>query len=151
VLPTGHQFAPFQQGADRTVDSDADANGLSPLVQVQAGKANRDIDAGMIKLGSVGDFVWRDLNGNGIQDPDEPGVPGIVVRLLGAQGSAVGDTLTGRDGKYQFDGLEPAKKYQVQFVLPTGYAFAPFQQGNDPTVDSDAGPGGKSPFFQVAR
>jgi hypothetical protein len=31
---------------------------------------------------TIGDFVWHDLNANGIQDEGEPGVPDVVVNLL---------------------------------------------------------------------
>ncbi|HEX6882097.1 MAG TPA: SdrD B-like domain-containing protein, partial [Planctomycetota bacterium] len=31
--------------------------------------------------GRIGNFVWHDLDGNGIQDPGEPGLPGVRVLL----------------------------------------------------------------------
>jgi hypothetical protein len=31
--------------------------------------------------GIIGDFVWNDLNANGVQDAGEPGLPGVQVRL----------------------------------------------------------------------
>jgi hypothetical protein len=27
---------------------------------------------------TIGDFVWEDLNTNGIQDPDEPDIQGVI-------------------------------------------------------------------------
>ena len=35
----------------------------------------------------IGDRVWRDLNANGLQDPGEPGLAGVVVRLTDSQGN----------------------------------------------------------------
>ncbi|SDM68334.1 hypothetical protein SAMN05660860_03009, partial [Geoalkalibacter ferrihydriticus] len=32
--------------------------------------------------GSIGDFVWNDLNQNGLQDAGEPGISGVTVNLL---------------------------------------------------------------------
>jgi hypothetical protein len=31
--------------------------------------------------GSIGDYVWKDMNGNGLQDPSEIGIPGVQVSL----------------------------------------------------------------------
>jgi serine-aspartate repeat-containing protein C/D/E len=38
----------------------------------------------------IGDRVWSDLNGNGIQDPGEPGIAGVTVSLV--------DQFTGNPG-----------------------------------------------------
>ena len=40
-------------------------------------------------LGSVGDFVWNDMDGDGIQDAAEPGIPDITVRLTNSAGQTV--------------------------------------------------------------
>ena len=37
--------------------------------------------------GMVVDFVWLDLNKDGIQDPGEPGIGGVEVKLYRKQGS----------------------------------------------------------------
>ena len=36
------------------------------------------IDFGFTGPGIIGDFVWSDLNCNGIQDANEPGIPGVT-------------------------------------------------------------------------
>ena len=36
--------------------------------------------------GTIGNFVWNDLNGNGVQDPGEPGIAGVTVRLYSPYG-----------------------------------------------------------------
>src|SRR6185369_10761680 len=58
--------------------------------------------------GTVGDRVWKDLNGNGIQDNGEPGISGVVVTLNGtdAHGQAISLTATtDANGNYQFNNL----------------------------------------------
>ena len=52
--------------------------------------------------GAVGDFVWEDLNGNGLQDEDEPGVADVTVTLLDLAGDTVATTQTDSEGHYQF-------------------------------------------------
>ncbi len=37
-----------------------------------------------VQVGSIGDTVFNDLNGNGVEDSGEPGLPDISVNLIGA-------------------------------------------------------------------
>ena len=87
---------------------------------------------------SLGDFVWRDLNGNGVQDPTEPGLPGITVRLLSCNGTMLQSTTTDAAGRYSFTGL-PVGSYRVVFVAPAGsnLVVSPAGQGGDVAKDSD--------------
>ncbi|MDQ2695539.1 MAG: hypothetical protein M3Z21_09235 [Pseudomonadota bacterium] len=56
----------------------------------------------------LGDFVWNDLNENGIQDPGEPGIDGVKVTLFDANTlQMVAMTLTASGGQYLFDNLDP--------------------------------------------
>jgi hypothetical protein len=90
----------------------------------------------------VGDFVWNDLNGNGVQDPGEPGIPGVSVELIGSGGTQVGPTVTtAADGSYSL-GCVPAGTYTVQFTLPAGSTDVPTgtDVGTDRTVDSNTSP-----------
>src|SRR4051812_33965544 len=32
---------------------------------------------------TIGDFVWNDVNANGVQDSGEPGIPGVTLTLTG--------------------------------------------------------------------
>lgn len=89
-------------------------------------------------LGEIGDYVWEDVDGDGIQEPWEKGVKGVVVDLL--QGKLViATTVTNGAGKYLFGGLA-AGEYEVQFALPAGFEFTRLDEPNDDAVDSDAAP-----------
>ncbi len=72
--------------------------------------------------GSIGDRVWLDDNGDGVQDPGEAGVEGITVNLLADNGdgtfTVVATTTTGPDGSYTFDDL-PSGRYKIE-VVPSG-------------------------------
>lgn len=153
VLPGGYSFTQPGKGTDPAKNSDANqADGKSPvLAAIAAGKFNLDVDAGLV-ITSVGDFVWFDKNRNGIQDGagDEVGMPGVTVLLLDQTGATVDSASTNYLGKYQFDGLDPSKQYNVQFVLPTGYYFSEAGQGADPALNSDVNPAdGKSPVIPL--
>lgn len=39
--------------------------------------------------GELGNLVWNDLDGDGIQDAGEPGLPGVVVELYRDNGDGV--------------------------------------------------------------
>ncbi|MBN1280954.1 MAG: PKD domain-containing protein [Candidatus Thermoplasmatota archaeon] len=87
----------------------------------------------------LGDFVWNDSNRNGLQDPSEPGIPGVTVDLYTTQGLLVNSTMTDTHGYYAFTSF-PTAQYYLHFHPPTGYQFSPQDQGTDDTKDSDAAP-----------
>ncbi len=53
---------------------------------------------------SISGMKYYDLNGNGVQDKDEPGIPGQTVTLL-ENGKEITTTTTGNDGSYTFNNL----------------------------------------------
>ena len=86
---------------------------------------------------SVGDYVWSDTNGNGVQDSGEQPVSGVSVTLEDA-GVMVGVTSTDSTGLYHFDDLAPGT-YTVVFTnIPSGFTFtAPTAPGSSPQNDSN--------------
>jgi len=88
----------------------------------------------------VGDRVWEDIDGDGIQDPGEPGVPGVTLRLRNASsGTLVLTRVTDAAGWYSFPGV-PLGSYRVEVVVPVGYALTTMDAGGDDTLDSDFDP-----------
>lgn len=84
----------------------------------------------------LGNFVWDDLNGNGIQDSGEPGIGGVVVNLLNQSGHVVRTTTTSSTGAYSFKIHTPKPTaYGVQVVAPSGYSFTSRNSG---AVDKDS-------------
>ena len=142
--------------ADDSTDSDADpANGMTEILTLAPGENNDTIDAGLLKPAAIGDFVFKDLNGNGIQDPGEPGVEGVTVTLTGTDvfGNPVDQmTTTDPNGEYLFNGdtLLPGT-YKVTFSdLAPNHAFTVPDQGGNDATDSDADPtNGMTPFVTV--
>jgi uncharacterized repeat protein (TIGR01451 family) len=88
---------------------------------------------------ALGDFVWEDQDGDGLQDAGEPGLAGVTVRLLDAAGNLLRTATTGRGGSYLFEDLE-AGDYGVGFVPPVGFVFTGKDRGADDAKDSDADP-----------
>ncbi len=89
---------------------------------------------------SIGDFVWEDLDADGVQDVGEPGVPGVRVFLDGMNfdDEVVHlETTTDADGEYLFADIVGGT-FTVTFELPGGFAFTTQDQGGDDATDSDA-------------
>ncbi len=82
--------------------------------------------------GQIGDTVWRDWDGDGMQDAGEEGLSGIPVNLYASDGTTLlGTTTTDVNGYYLFAGLVPGT-YVVKVndgTTPAGYS---------PTGDPDA-------------
>jgi|GEM_PF-4527818 len=137
--PAGYQPTQPNIGSD-DADSDALATGLTEAFTAIGGQTNDTIDAGFWRPASIGNFAWEDLNANGIQDANEPGLACVKVQLLRcADDSVVAITVTDTDGKYAFGNLEPGD-YKVVFHAPPGYSFTDQNAGMDDAVDSDADP-----------
>lgn len=143
VTPSGSGYnITHQNTSTSALDSDADqVTGLSGVINLGPGAQDLTVDCGLYKFVSIGDFVFNDLDANGVQNPGETGVTGVAVTLLKADGvtratywdgTPVADIITTGSGHYLFDGLDPGE-YRVQFKT-TDPAF----MATKPNVGSDA-------------
>lgn len=143
TLPSGYTFTTANAGGSTEAnDSDANPGGLSDPVCLTAGQINLDVDAGVIPLkATLGDYVFVDTNGNGIQDDGNTGVGSVTVTLYN-NGTVVTSQVTGSNGSYLFPNLDPGC-YTVMFTLPGGYTFTTANAGgSNEANDSDVNPGG---------
>lgn len=103
----------------------------------------------------IGDRVWKDLNGNGLQDPGEPGLAGVTLQLYQG-GKLVGTSVSDGQGAFAFnawnvtngttdsadDGLVAGRVYQIRVagnqMALTGLRPATADAGGDEFRDSDA-------------
>ncbi|MFQ5524817.1 MAG: SdrD B-like domain-containing protein [Thermoanaerobaculia bacterium] len=105
TIPTGLSIAP------------GSSNPISTIV-ITSTEVFLDVDFGYSPaptLGALGDYVWNDSNGDGIQDPGELGISGVTVRLFdaatGTEVAGVSPVVTGADGKYLFTDVPPGEYY----------------------------------------
>ena len=172
-LPTGYVATTQQAGAATSAtDSNPDSTLLTPpftlgpivsgndMRAVQSGDGvtkayaiNPTIDLGIVVRPSVtvGDYVFADNNGNGIQDRGDKGISGVTVTLTGPGGHAVTDIFgqpvtpvhTDSGGRYLFPNLpvlQPGQSYTAhvdnsQSAL-SGYVPTTAHAGSDTTKDS---------------
>jgi hypothetical protein len=136
VKPSNYGFTTADQGSD-TTDSDANVTtGRTGQYTLVSGQAQLTVDAGLV-LGSIGNYVWRDLNANGVQDANEIGVDGVTVRLLNSSNVVIATTTTANGGAYLFSNLSPGT-YTVEFVKPSGFYLTVANAGGNDSLDSDA-------------
>ncbi len=116
-------------------------------MSVTYAETNRDADFGFVLPGAIGDTVYWDLNGNGDQDWNSPGIPGVTVNLYrDANTNGVYDggeawvasEVTDAGGKYIFDNLMPGR-----YVVVVDGASAPIANATltaDPSNDGEPCP-----------
>ncbi len=125
----------YDGSANNAFDVFAKANGVGDL-EALCGSAPLEI----------GNRVWYDADRSGIQDPEESGIGGVVVRLVGSDGSEVARTTTDEAGDYYFP-VSPNSTYVVAIRLGQDpikkYVPTLVRAGGNGTIDSDgtvAGP-----------
>ncbi|MGE5073019.1 MAG: SdrD B-like domain-containing protein [Anaerolineae bacterium] len=85
----------------------------------------------------IGNRVWLDTNGNGLQDPGEEGISGACLDLFDSAGNLLQRTSSDTNGFYGFN-VQPGE-YRVQVEMPDGLSLTA-QHAGVPEADSDADP-----------
>ncbi|HEC2200955.1 TPA: fibrinogen-binding adhesin SdrG C-terminal domain-containing protein [Staphylococcus delphini] len=139
--PKGYEATSQHTTADTAKDSD----GL--IAHIDVTEDDMTIDAGFFPLENwnpkqqdetytIGDFVWRDEDHNGVQNEGERGLEGVIITLKTADGTVVGTTTSDENGHYQFTNVQKGK-YIVEFTVPEGYEATSQHTTADTTKDSD--------------
>ena len=132
--PSG--LSPTVPGPDPSGDDHAKASPYA--VTVEAGVTDNRADFGFVGWARVGDFVYRDADGDGRFDGEDGPLGGVVVSLIDDGSDAlVGTTVTAADGRYGFAAVRPGS-YRVEIDLPAGFALSdatgPDSQPNPHTI-----------------
>lgn len=93
--------------------------------------------------GSLSGLAYLDLNGNGIRDPNDPGLAGIEIALTGTDvtGASISrTTITDASGAYTFDGLLEGTYALVQPQQPPQYLDGPETPGTAGGIVSPSAP-----------
>ncbi len=109
-------------------------------VALASGQDFNDADFGYRRRGTIGDFVWNDLNGDGVQDPGEPGIPNATLELVvDVNGNGVidaGENVALRDttdanGAYLFENVFPGD-FIVRVTDENNVITGALTTGNEP-------------------
>ena len=135
-IPAGFVASPRDQGSNDAADSDIDSAGAMDTTTLDPREHDRSWDAGLYRHASIGDYVWEDVDADGIQDETETGLSGVTVWLLDSGGTQLAFTITDADGEYEFVDLPPGV-YHVEIEIPAGFVASPRDQGSNDASDSD--------------
>lgn len=124
TLAEGCVFTDYNESGSLVPTTDANVGRTEPFA-LRAGETRANVSAGSLTAGRVGDRVWLDENGNGLQDSGEPGVENVTVILLRVAAdyteTEAARTVTDANGRYRFSAVRPGT-YRVRFELPEGCA-----------------------------
>ena len=90
------------------------------------GLGDLELTCGLLDKIEIGNRVWIDTDGNGIQDPDESPIAGVTVQLLSSTGSTtIASAVTDANGNYVFSERTatstPAFRYGLNLSPSTQY------------------------------
>jgi hypothetical protein len=157
VIPTGY-VAVNINGGDPDNNIDNDNNGMNtsvagevrsnavtifansePTTDGDDANGNLTVDFALTGTSALGNFVWYDLNANGLQDAGEPGIPNVKVNLMSMNSSD--STTTDANGYYYFPNIPSGQmggsSYAVVFNTPVGFTPSPSNSGANDNLDSD--------------
>jgi len=140
VPPSG--YSPTVSNAPGSLTTNDSNPSPSIVVLTTGNSSNESTDFGFVKTsctGVIGDFVWKDLDGDGIQDTSEPGLAGVLLTLKNSSGIVIQSAVTSLTGAYQFTGL-CAGTYSVSVTTPVGFTPTATLAGTDRTKDSNVNP-----------
>ena len=104
------------------------------------------LDIGSVLPGRLGDFCWLDLDGNGLQDGDEGGVPGVKIELM--RGDVVmAETVSDQYGFYLFTDVYPAA-YTLRVTAPAEVTATQLRT-DLPMIVSVLEEGGEGPYLSI--
>ena len=130
-----------------------------PIVSKASGLGDFDATFNVAPL-EIGNRVWHDLNANGRQDANEPGLAGVLVRLLDANNVQVAQEATDALGQFVFTdadvagGLVRNATYRVAIGTAqaplTGFTLTGANAAGNDAIDSDAALSGADAVVPVA-
>lgn len=160
LLPSiSDQFSPKDQaGGDDQKDSDISQSGVNfGFTDVYVFGSNlisiTTIDAGIVKFYTptptrtptpinIGNFIWADADGDGVQDAGELGLAGVTVQLWNSTKTQLLDTaVTSASGSYTVVAPTPGD-YRVRVLLGIGASFSPKDNSVNDQTDSDCNAAG---------
>jgi hypothetical protein len=165
-LPPNRAFTRRAASTDPALDSEPDpVTGLTPVFTLAQGAPNLvpitdanassmdfengTLNAGLVSRHSLRNRVWFDNNGDGVLSPDDSGVKGVTVELLGSDSELLATEVTSPSGRYNFDQLPPGS-YKLRFDdEPHGLMFTRKDAGDNPAIDSDVDEKGETGVFTL--
>lgn len=120
--PKGYVFSGEMEDSPLALETERDGRGYSAPFALLGGVHVNGLGFGLLTQGTIGGFVWEDVNFDGRMGGDEPGLRGVIVTLLDTDGNEIASRQTVRSGEFTFDQLMPGD-YAIRVELEEGFAF----------------------------
>lgn len=131
-------------GLDGGINNDFDRSGATECKEIKYGTEYNSVNIGIVELSSIGDFVWDDLNQNGLQDNGEPGIAGVELLLM-QEDSVISITDTDAAGHYAFNDVYPGD-YYILAATVSEREFTQNANNNNRNSDVDYSNGPQSTY-----
>ncbi|QJD77274.1 SdrD B-like domain-containing protein [Spirosoma rhododendri] len=125
-------------------------------VKGEPDQVDTDLPVGTVPTATLNGIAFADANGNGIREPEDGGMPGIVVTLFRSTTAGVAQvasTTTTATGAYSFTGITAGSGYYLKFdttgLAARGYVVTKPGATTNTALDSDAGPNGETAPFSL--
>jgi SdrD B-like domain len=131
----GTQAQALLEGPLKHTRTAALALALVPLAAVAVTTQTNEV----CPSGGICGTVFYDADGDGVQDADEPGIPGVSVTITYVIDGTPYQitTATDADGVYDFGTQPPRGEHTIEVQIPPNTTPSPTDQGGDDNADSD--------------
>jgi hypothetical protein len=150
-------FKALETAATTTVTNKAEVKNAYFLNGVPVNEPKDVVTVNLDPAATIGDFIWNDANGDGVQDGaanGEPGIPGVEVYICSGIVAAddcdptdteyIATAITDATGWYEFTGLTIGADFEISVntgTLPgTGYSTTPtmdYERFNNGAITAD--------------
>lgn len=135
---TGYSFTKKDQGSD-LLDSDADRNsGRTGSFNIAACANITKYDAGLWSPGTIETFVWNDLDEDGRQDANEPGIADVEVKLLDCDDDVLQTAYSNSNGVATFTNVPTNQSIYLKYDEVDDFEYTDDNRGGNDELDSDA-------------
>ena len=144
TLPDGYLLADALEEAGGSIVQPTENHiAQSEPFALSMGERREGLNVGGIRPGLIGDTVWLDENGNGLQDYREQLLPGVALRLTKEteDGKLLLELTTESDayGYYRFDNLRPGR-YRLHLIPKEGDVLTQYVGEPLTEIDSNLDP-----------
>ena len=119
------------------------------VLTVSGGDALDEVNAGVVRMGTLTGTVWVDQNGDGIRQEGETALSGVDVQLMNGAGRVIAaSTVTDENGSFTFEKMAPGD-YKIRVDAPEGYVFSGAAQDSVLPLESTRDGRGYSASFTM--